>query len=322
MRGASMGSRNGGHRCHVQDGMDGAERLKIALDESRMLVLGSQVLLGFQFRSVFQDAFEQLPARTKLWDGLALLLMVVVVGLLIAPAIHHRVVENGEATQRMLRAVTIVMGMALVPFALSLGINVFLALQRVTTIPWPSLFGVAATATALVFWFGIEWLAVARKGGKDVKMQNEHVPLAKKIDQLLTEARVILPGAQALLGFQLSVVLTEAFDKLPSSSKSAHAAALGSVALSTILLMAPAAYHRIVYAGEASEDFLRLGSRFILAATAALALGLANDVYVVMAKIAGSVQVGIASAAFSLAILIGLWHVSPAAIRVYRARCA
>ena len=43
----------------------------------------------------------------------------------------------------------------------------------------------------------------------------------------LTEARVILPGAQALLGFQLSVVLTQAFEKLPVSSQIAHGMALG-----------------------------------------------------------------------------------------------
>jgi len=43
-------------------------------------------------------------------------------------------------------------------------------------------------------------------------MKDQQVPLAKKIDQMLTEARVILPGAQALLGFQLAVILTQAFE--------------------------------------------------------------------------------------------------------------
>ena len=78
---------------------------------------------------------------------------------------------------------------------------------------------------------------------------------------MLTEARVILPGAQALLGFQLAIVLTETFERLPSPSRLLHAAALVSVALSVVLLITPAALHRIVWAGEDTEAVFRIGGR-------------------------------------------------------------
>lgn len=42
-------------------------------------------------------------------------------------------------------------------------------------------------------------------------------PLDAKIDYVLTEARVVLPGAQALLGFQLAIVLTNGFQQLSSN---------------------------------------------------------------------------------------------------------
>ena len=42
--------------------------------------------------------------------------------------------------------------------------------------------------------------------------------------------------------------------------------------------MAPAVYHRIVYGGEASKTFLQIGSRYMLAATLALAFGLTADI--------------------------------------------
>jgi hypothetical protein len=45
-----------------QDHMKIAQKLKIALDETRMLVLGAQILIGFQFRGVFQDLYSELPA--------------------------------------------------------------------------------------------------------------------------------------------------------------------------------------------------------------------------------------------------------------------
>ena len=100
-------------------------------------------------------------------------------------------------------------------------------------------------------------------------------------------------------------------------SKVMHVVALGLVALCTVLLMAPAAYHRIVYAGEASQQLHQLDSRLIMAATIAVALGLAADVYVVIAKIAGEV-VGLSAALLALVVLVGLWHVAPIAIRSYR----
>jgi Competence-damaged protein/Family of unknown function (DUF6328) len=95
-----------------------------------------------------------------------------------------------------------------------------------------------------------------------------------------------------------------------------HALGLGFVALSTVLLMAPAAYHRIVFGGDASDRFLETGSRFLLAATMTLAIGIAADVHVVMARISQSVFIGAAAAALSLSTLIGLWHVSPSIIRL------
>ena len=297
--------------------MDAVEKIKIALDETRMLVLGAQVLLGFQLRGVFQAEFDALSGPAKAGNGIALLILVGVVGLLMAPAIQHRIVDDGEATRRIMRVISAAMTAALPLFALSLAINVFIALERIVDLAWAMGGGLIALAFALWFWFGAEWLSVFRSGRKDLLMVDAPTPLIKKIDQLLTEARVILPGAQALLGFQLAVVLTSAFDLLPASSKALHALALGLVALCTILLMAPAAYHRIVYAGEAAPELQRLGSKFILLATMTLALGLAADVYVVIARIAGE-GFGFAAAMLALVALVGVWHLSPLVLRWQR----
>jgi hypothetical protein len=101
-----------------------------------------------------------------------------------------------------------------------------------------------------------------------------------KIEQMLTEARVILPGAQALFGFQLAIVFTQSFGRLPVVSMIVHSASLILVTLTVVLLMAPAAYHRIVYAGEASADMYRVGSALVTTATIPLAFGLSGDTYV------------------------------------------
>jgi len=128
---------------------------------------------------------------------------------------------------------------------------------------------------------------------------------------MLTEARVVLPGAQALFGFQLAIVLTQSFEHLSSASKIIHALCILLVALSVVLLMAPAAFHRITYAGEDTQDMYRIGSALVTIATLPLALGLAGDVYVVIAKITGSPAAGGAASAVSLIVLTGLWHIYP-----------
>jgi hypothetical protein len=52
--------------------MELSKKVKVALDETRMLILGAQILLGFQFRGVFSDGYDQLPADSRYLSGGAL----------------------------------------------------------------------------------------------------------------------------------------------------------------------------------------------------------------------------------------------------------
>src|SRR5262249_49154748 len=76
-------------------------KVKTALDETRILILGAHVLLGFQLNGVFQEAFAGLSATTRLLGCLGQILMVISIGLLIAPSMQHRIVERGEDTNRI-----------------------------------------------------------------------------------------------------------------------------------------------------------------------------------------------------------------------------
>jgi hypothetical protein len=52
-------------------------------------------------------------------------------------------------------------------------------------------------------WYGLGSVPKLPPGNRYMQRETETpTPLPTKIDQLLTEARVILPGAQALLGFR------------------------------------------------------------------------------------------------------------------------
>ena len=145
--------------------------------------------------------------------------------------------------------------------------------------------------------------------------EHEHTSLETKIEQMLTETRVVLPGAQALFGFQLVITVSDAFETLAFAAKVVHLVALGFLALTVIWLMAPAAFHRIVYAGEDTPEFHTLGSRFLLAASISLALGVSADLVVVVAKVLMSERAGTVAGLASLCLLVGLWHVHPALLR-------
>lgn len=141
--------------------------------------------------------------------------------------------------------------------------------------------------------------------------QSGPTPLSTKVEQMLTEARVIIPGCQALLGFQLIAMLTRAFDELPQDAKIMHAAGLCCVTIATILLMTPAALHRLSFGGDDSEPFLRLGSAFVIAASLPLTLGIAADVYVVFLKITHSTAITIAAGLTLFAAMLLLWYFYP-----------
>lgn len=290
------------------------ERTKIAFDEVRMLMLGAQILLGFQLHAPFQDAFSRLTRMQRINMAIALYLMVIVIGLLIAPAARHRIVDKGEATVGVNRFVTAVADVILAPFAIALTIDLTIAAQRSLGTHVGISVGLFGGLIAVLLWYGP--LALRRKAQEDRMAPLEKTSVNAKIDFVLTEARVVLPGAQALLGFQFAIVLTSAFGDLPYPEQAVHGAALASVALATMLLMAPAAYHRIVYDGAAVPRFHVIASRFLLAATIFLALGLAADIHVVTVKLLGDYRFAAVTAAGTAVLLMGLWYVWPWSVRM------
>ncbi len=295
------------------------DRVQTALQEGRILVLGAQVILGFQFRSIFEKGFEQLPAHAQYIRLGGLGLMTLAVALLILPSSYHRIALDGDDTEHFHKFVSRVMGFALLPFAFGLGLDFFVAGEKIGgTIAAGAVAGAVATTVAVFFWYAWEFWRRLRREPRIKELQEmeekekedgeDESKVKDKIKHLLTEARMVLPGAQALVGFQFAVILTEGFDKLPDSSKYIHAASLALVALTIILLMTPASYHRIVEEGEETAHFHRVGSRLLLIAMIPLALGISGDLFVVARKVTESDAFAVAASVVALLFFYGLWY--------------
>src|ERR1041384_8144405 len=88
-------------------------------------------------------------------------------------------------------------------------------------------------------------------------------PVEKMAQEAIEEARMVLPGIQALFGFQLIAVLNERFRQLSDTHQHYHFVAIVLIAIAIALIMAPAAYHRQVEPGTVSRFFVKLASCFV-----------------------------------------------------------
>ena len=310
-------------RCLVAELLGGMastieQRFQTALDESRLLMLATQILFGFQLNTVFQDQFATFTLTMRQVDAVALLLMVVALALLLTPPSQHRLVERGRITGRIRTTVTICTESALLPFALSLGLDIYL----VFTHGFGEGIGIAAGALifalAVAGWYLFEFgyrIWILERDRTVVKTGETETDIFTRCTQLLTEARIALPGAQALLGFQLAVMMTSAFTKIPETSRLVHGASLIAVAVCLVLLVAPAAFHRIAFDGNDTERFYGIGSRLITLALLPLALGVSGDIYVAMERILANDVAAIATAIGAFVTLSVFWLFYPLFLR-------
>src|SRR5262245_65387348 len=91
--------------------------------------------------------------------------------------------------------------------------------------------------------------------------QIEPEPLKQEALYILEEARMVLPGIQALLGFQLIAAFNQRFTNLSPVDQVIHLAALVLTAVSVAVIMTPAAYHRQAARGQLSRYFIRKASQ-------------------------------------------------------------
>jgi Family of unknown function (DUF6328) len=294
--------------------------LKISLDELRMQMLGAQIAFGFEFQALFHERLQISNAAIRLAVALGFASIVATIGLLIAAPAVHRIADAGNATERTLRLSNGLARKALFTLSVSLSAIVFVATSTEFGVASGWVAAALTAAASLGAWqaWGMLLRRRTERHSENTAVSDAQTSLHHRIDYLLTEARVMLPGAQALLGFQLLAILTQPFESLPNSVRLVHMAALALVALTVILLITPAALHRIVFEGRDDERFASLGSRVITAALIPLAAGISAELYVAATRLLpGSMAPGWAAVS-SFGVLIGLWYVLPLALRVSR----
>jgi len=146
------------------------------------------------------------------------------------------------------------------------------------------------------------------------------LPLTRQVEYLLEECRMVLPGIQALFGFQLIAVFSERFAReLSPDEQHLHLLAIGLVAIAIALIMTPAAYHRQSDPQRVTESFVRISTRLLLASLWPLAVAICLEFYLVGRILIGTgVMLWLAALLFAWFLL--LWFVLPRIARLRRLR--
>ena len=132
----------------------------------------------------------------------------------------------------------------------------------------------------------------------------------RELIELLNEIRIVLPGAQVLFAFLLSLPFLSRFDLLTRVDRDAYYAAFLCTAVGTIMLMAPSANHRLRFREYDKEPMLFWFNKLVLVGSAFVATAIALAVFVVTDMLFDQGWAALLSALVAVWVVI-VWYVTP-----------
>jgi len=144
----------------------------------------------------------------------------------------------------------------------------------------------------------------------------ERESLKDQASRVEHETRMVLPGVQALWGFQLVVVFDSRFTMLSTQQQYLHWAALSLTAIASILNVAPAAFHRQAEPEEVTERFVHYSNCWLTLSLVPLMLGFCVDFYLIGIVISKNEILSLTVTLLLLAVFCFWWFVFPALKRL------
>jgi hypothetical protein len=140
----------------------------------------------------------------------------------------------------------------------------------------------------------------------------EELSLKEQFKHALEEARIVVPGIQALFGFQLIAVFNDRFESdLTIFERDLHMGATALTALAVVLALAPASIHRQAEPAQVSTRLVKSASAFLTASLVPLVFGMAMDFYILSRLILESEEKAFLMAIILFAIFVLFWFVFP-----------
>jgi hypothetical protein len=135
-------------------------------------------------------------------------------------------------------------------------------------------------------------------GDADPLMQGRNETPLQRCDrnlvELLQEVRVVQTGVQVLFAFLLTAPMSARFPQLTGTQRAEYFLTLLAAGTAALLLMAPTAYHRILFRCGDKEHLVAVANRYTLAGLACVAVAMLGSVLLVASMLLpGAVAAGI-----------------------------
>jgi hypothetical protein len=142
------------------------------------------------------------------------------------------------------------------------------------------------------------------------RFESEEERADRNLSDLLQELRVALPGVQVLFAFLLTVPFTQRFDDLSTFERDLYYGVLISVALATVLLVAPTVGHRILFRRQQKEYLVTVSNNLALVGMLLLAVSMTGAIGLISHFLFGPAT-AIVSTAIMAAAFLGFWYAGP-----------
>jgi hypothetical protein len=149
--------------------------------------------------------------------------------------------------------------------------------------------------------------------GQDELLRNE-TPLERydrNLVELLQEVRVVQTGVQVLFAFLLTAALAPRFPQLTDFQRMTYFVTLLAAGGAAILLIAPTAYHRILFRLGDKEHLVTVANRFTLAGLTAVGVCMTGAVLLVTDLLFDDVAVVAATAGLAGLGCVSMWCLAP-----------
>jgi hypothetical protein len=133
----------------------------------------------------------------------------------------------------------------------------------------------------------------------------------RNLVELLQEVRVVQTGVQVLFAFLLTAPLAARFPELSAFQRLTYFATLLAAGGAAVLLIAPTAYHRILFRLGDKEHLVTVANRFTLAGLTCVAFAMVGALLLVTDLLFADTMVVVATTGLAAGICVVLWCVAP-----------
>lgn len=153
-----------------------------------------------------------------------------------------------------------------------------------------------------------------REPSTDARDESEAERLDRNYGELLQELRVAQTGVQILFAFLLTLPFSQRFGDTTPFQRGVYVATLLCGAAAAALLIAPVAFHRLVFRRKQKAELVHVANRLALGGLAVLLFAIVGAVLLVLDFLLGPVLAVVLTALVALWCL-GFWVVLPLSAR-------